>query len=228
MARQEGRVQRQPQCVPVGHAADEAYAQCASSTGLPSAWGSYTATQPQSQPQSQSQSASASSPSRPRRSRCQGQQQFNLLSRSCLCLRTCYLAISLTANPQWGRSVGEGSGEASNSMPAQIQRMLYTSGRPTWGRRANRAHISHWSLTFSANCEGWQSTGSVSNKGCTVGGGKCNNFLLRLINWSASASLSASRCDARRDSAKSVLSTSSDLPLYFAIILAIIFVIIYV
>lgn len=151
-----------------------------------------------------------------------------LLSRSCLCLRTCYLAISLTANPQWGGSVGEGSGEASNSMPAQIQRMLYTSGRPTWGRRANRAHISHWSLTFSANNEGWQTARSVSNKGCTVGGGKCNNFLLRLINWSASASLSASRCDARRDSAKSVLSTSSDLPLYFAIILAIIFVIIYV
>lgn len=88
MARQEGRVQRQPQCVPVGHAADEAYAQCASSTGLPWAWGS------------NSQSRSRSLGRRQRRrlhshclhgqrccwsSRCQGQQQLNCaLSRSYL------------------------------------------------------------------------------------------------------------------------------------------------
>lgn len=78
----------------------------------------------------------------------------NSLTVRCLALtylRTRYLAVSLMANPQCGRRRGRG---LSNTMPAQIQRMLYTCGRPTWGRRANRAHVSHWSLAFSANCDG--------------------------------------------------------------------------
>lgn len=36
--------------------------------------------------------------------------------------------------------------------------------------------------------------GSVSDAGCLMGGGRCNNFLPRLINWSASAS----SCPARQ------------------------------
>lgn len=159
MARQEGRVQRQAQCVPVGYAADEAYAQCASSTGLPWAWGSH----------SHSHSRSLSRRQRRRRPHCLhghaavAAKASNSLTAISLWLTYAH-AILLSRSLPTPNGDGEGRGEVSNSMPAQIQRMLYPSGRPTWGRRANRAHISHWSLTFSANCEGWQTKGSVSNK----------------------------------------------------------------
>lgn len=92
----------------------------------------------------------------------QGQQQFNYApSRS---LTTHTLSSSHTANPSKG---------------GPIQRMLYASGRPTWGRRVTRTQRCHWSLAFSA----------LLVLRCCVARVrvlrvKCNSFLLLPINWS--------------------------------------------